>query len=87
MSENENKDLENNLDENKLKQVDIEDLIDNGVADDLVEGSTEEEKKQNKKKLKEQLLISAGIGKNVIDKTLDVVMHESMPVLSTKTSI
>lgn len=78
MSENENKDLENNFDENKLKQVDIEDLIDNGVADDLVEGSTEEEKKQNKKKLKEQLLISAGIGKNVIDKTLDVVMHESM---------
>lgn len=86
MSDNENKDLENkNLDEEQKvtipstgEQVDIEDIIDNGVADDLVEGSTDEEKKENKKKLKQQLLISAGIGKNVVDKTLDVVMHESM---------
>lgn len=86
MSDNENKDLEKNNSEEEQKvtipstgeQVDIEDIIDNGVADDLVEGSTDEEKKENKKKLKQQLLISAGIGKNVIDKTLDVVMHESM---------
>ena len=86
MSDNENKDLENkNLDEEQKvtipstgEQVDIEDIIDNGVADDLVEGSTDEEKKENKKKLKQQLLISAGIDKNVVDKTLDVVMHESM---------
>lgn len=75
MSDFENKDFENGID---AKQVNIDDLIDNGVSDDLVQGATEEEKKQNKKKLKEQLLISAGIGKNVINKNLDVVMHESM---------
>ena len=45
---------------------------------DSESGATEEEKKSNKKKLKEQLLVSAGLGKNVVDKNLDVVMHESM---------
>jgi len=67
-------------DENKefIEQVNIEDLIDNGVSDDLVTGDTEEEKKENRKKLKEQMLVSAGIGKNVFSKNLDVVMHESM---------
>lgn len=83
MSENENKDLEKNQDEqisisSLSDQVDIENIIDNGVSDDLVEGDTTEEKKENKKKLKQQLLISAGIGKNVIEKSIDVVMHESM---------
>lgn len=82
MSDNENKDLEKNQEEISIsslnKQVDIEDIIDNGVSDDLVEGETTEEKKENKKKLKQQLLISAGIGKNVIEKTIDIVMHESM---------
>jgi len=37
-----------------------------------------EEKKSNRKKLKEQLLIEAGLGKSIIDKNLDLVMHESM---------
>lgn len=61
-----------------ISQIDIEDLIDNGVSDDMVTGATEEEKKQNRKKLKEQLLVSANLGKNVINKNLDVIMHESM---------
>lgn len=84
MSDKENKDLQNNNDEQMVtipatgEQVDIDEIIDNGVSDDFVEGNTTEEKKENKKKLKQQLLISAGIGKNVIDKTIDVVMHESM---------
>lgn len=84
MSDKENKDLEKQNEEQMVtipstgKQVDIDEIIDNGVADDLVEGKTTEEKKENKKKLKQQLLISAGIGKNVFDKTIDVVMHESM---------
>ena len=52
--------------------------MDNGVSDELVTGSTEEEKKANRKKLKEQILVSANLGKNVINKNLDVIMHESM---------
>lgn len=43
-----------------------------------VQGATEQEKKENKKKLKEQILVSAGLGKNVLEKNIDVVMHESM---------
>lgn len=60
------------------EQLDIDALIDGAGIDDLVTGATEEEKKSNKKKLKEQLLVSAQLGKNVINKNLDVIMHESM---------
>ncbi|MBQ9790830.1 MAG: DNA topoisomerase 4 subunit A, partial [Clostridia bacterium] len=41
-------------------------------------GATETETKSKRKMLKEQLLVSAGLGKNILDKTLDTVMHESM---------
>jgi len=75
--ENENKKLDNN-NVNDVSQINIEDIIDNGVSDELVSGATEEEKKQNRKKLKEQILVSANLGKNVINKNLDVVLHESM---------
>ena len=61
-----------------VSQIDIEDILDNGVSDEMVTGATEEEKKENKKKLKQQILVSANLGKNVIDKNLDVIMHESM---------
>ncbi len=60
------------------EQLDIDAIIDGAGIDDLVTGATEEEKKSNKKKLKEQLLVSAQLGKNVINKNLDVIMHESM---------
>lgn len=53
------------------------DSIDTKV-DSMSEGATEEEKKENKKKLKEQILVQAGLGKNVLEKNIDVVMHESM---------
>ena len=74
------------MDENKndeilgkdISQIDIEDILDNGVSDELVSGDTVEEKKEAKKKLKEQILVSANLGKNVINKNLDVIMHESM---------
>ncbi len=73
------KDNENieNKDE-KSEQINIDDIIDGGGIDDLVSGDTEEEKKNSRKKIKEQLLVSANLGKNVINKNLDVIMHESM---------
>ena len=77
------KEFENNKDQKEkidkdVSQLDIESILDNGVSDELVTGSTEEEKKANRKKLKEQILVSANLGKNVINKNLDVIMHESM---------
>ena len=67
------KEFENNNETNKeneviqdVSQLDIESILDNGVSDELVSGSTEEEKKANRKKLKEQILVSANLGKNVI---------------------
>ena len=77
------RDFENDKNENKksndeVSQLDIESILDNGVSDELVTGDTEEEKKANRKKLKEQILVSANLGKNVINKNLDVIMHESM---------
>ena len=60
------------------EQIDIQDVMDGEISDDLIKGKTAEEKKQNRKKLQQQMLVSAGIGKNVITKNLDVVMHESM---------
>ena len=74
-------DFENKNDEILGKDMSAHDTDDiEAIAESLSEndGATAEEKKSNKKKLKEQLLVSAGIGKNVVDKNLDVVMHESM---------
>ncbi len=71
------KDQNDELNE-KANQLNIDDIIDGTGIDELVSGDTEEEKKNNRKKIKEQLLVSAKLGKNVINKTLDVVMHESM---------
>ena len=53
------------------------DEIDTKV-ESMSEGATEAEVKENKKKLKEQILVQAGLGKNVLEKNIDVVMHESM---------
>ena len=71
------KDELNNDNEILGKDIDADDIEALAHAEDVA-GSTEAEKKSNRKKLKEQLLVSAGIGKSVVDKTLDVVMHESM---------
>ena len=46
--------------------------------ENMTEGDSEEERQEKKKKLKEQILVSAGLGKNVLEKNIDVVMHESM---------
>jgi len=72
---------ENNNDEILGKGIDA-DNIDAIVAEMTDEEhevcATESETKSKRKLLKEQLLVEAGLGKNIIDKTLDVVMHESM---------
>ncbi len=41
------------------------------------EGSLEE-KTEKKKKIKQEMLVTAGLGKNILQKSVDVVMHESM---------
>ena len=75
--ENKNENKENDIVKD-VSQLDIESILDNGVSDDLVSGSTDEEKKENRKKLIEQIWVSANLGKNVINKNLDIIMHESM---------
>lgn len=59
-------------------QINIDSVLEDGSMEHLIEGTTDEEKKESRKKLKQQLLVSANLGKNVINKNLDVVMHESM---------
>jgi len=74
-------DFENKNDEILGKDLSGHDADDiEAMAESMseAEGASLEEKKSNKKKLKEALLVSAGLGKNVVDKNLDVVMHESM---------
>ena len=70
------KDFENSKD--IREQLSLDQLTDNGAPEELVTGDTEEERKANRKKVKEQLLVDAMLGKNVINKNLDIVMHESM---------
>ena len=48
------------------------------MIESLVEDVDEKDKKEAKKKAKEKLLVSAGLGKNIITKNLDMVLHESM---------
>ena len=74
------KDFEEN-DEILGKGIDADniDAIVSEMTDEEHEvGATETETKSKRKLLKEQLLVSAGLGKSVVDKTLDTVMHESM---------
>lgn len=53
--------------------IDVDEYIEQTIS-----GETPEEIKENKKKAKEKILVTAGIGKNVIKKSIDTVMHESM---------
>ena len=85
--------IKNQLDsENSTEEEMVEnDVLDGQVGlDDLlaqVEQTSEnsvsgeasiEEQKERKKQVKEQMLVQAGLGKNVIQKSVEVVMHESM---------
>lgn len=54
-------------------QVDIEEYLEN-----TVEGESIEEKQDAKKKVREKIFLTAGIGKNVIRKSVETVLHESM---------
>ena len=67
----------NENDENKeiKSEAEIEELADMVASDDSL---SEEERKEARKKAKEKMLVSSGIGKNVIQKSVEVVMHESM---------
>lgn len=54
-------------------QVDIEEYLEN-----TVEGESVEERQDAKKKVREKIFLTAGIGKNVIRKSVERVLHESM---------
>lgn len=59
-------------------QVGFEELLQKEIDDDVTEHTTPEEKAELKKETKQKLLVQAGLGKNIIQKSVDVVMHESM---------
>ena len=74
-------DKDMNNDEILGKNIDadnIEAIVSQMTDEEHEVGATENETKSKRKALREQLLVSAGLGKSVIDKTLDTVMHESM---------
>lgn len=59
-------------------QVGFDEFLEKEVMDEVNENTTIEEKIEIKKEAKQKLLQSAGLGKNIIQKPVDVVMHESM---------
>ena len=59
-------------------QVGFEELLQKEVDEDVTENTTPEEKAELKKEAKEKLLVQAGLGKNIIQKSVDAVMHDSM---------
>lgn len=65
------------IDGNDIDDLDTDAGLEN-MVESLVEDVDEKNKKEAKKKAKEKLLVSAGLGKNIINKNLDVVLHESM---------
>ena len=69
--------MDNNDEENKdiKSESEIEELADMVASDDSL---SEEERKEARKKAREMMLVDAGIGKHVIQKSVETVMHESM---------
>lgn len=59
-------------------QVGFDELLEKEVEEEVTEHTTPEQKAEIKKEAKQKLLQSAGLGKNIIQKPVDVVMHESM---------
>lgn len=59
-------------------QVGFEELLQKEVDAEASPTTTPEEKAEIKKEAKEKLLVQAGLGKNIIQKSVDLVMHESM---------
>ena len=59
-------------------QMGLDELLQKEVDEDVTENTTPEEVAEIKKETKQKLLVQAGLGKNVIQKSVDVVMHESM---------
>ena len=59
-------------------QVGFEELLQKEVDEEMTTDTTPEEKAEIKKEAKQKLLAQAGLGKNIIQKSVDVVMHESM---------
>lgn len=59
-------------------QVGFEELLQKEVDEEASATTTPEEKAEIKKEAKEKLLVQAGLGKNIIQKSVDLVMHESM---------
>lgn len=62
-------------------QVGLDDLIDHmeQISEQSVTSDQSiEEQNEMKKKIKQEMFVTAGFGKNVIQKSVDVVMHESM---------
>ena len=92
-NENNGKNNDDKIEElkNKLNSDDENTILDGQVGlDDLIEQMEQvseqsvttdqsiEEQAELKKKLKQEMFVTAGFGKNVIQKSVDVVMHESM---------
>ena len=59
-------------------QVGFEELLQKEVDEEVSATTTPEEMVEIKKEAKQKLLVQAGLGKNIIQKSVDVVMHESM---------
>ena len=80
-------DNENNLTEEQTEnevldgQVGLDDLlaqVEQTSEDSATAGASLEQQKEIKKQVKQEMLVKAGLGKNVIQKSVEVVMHESM---------
>ena len=59
-------------------QVGFEELLQKEVEEELTASTTKEEREEIKKEAKEKILQLKGIGKNIIQKPVELVMHESM---------
>jgi len=57
--------------------IDADEGLEN-MVESLIEDVDEQDKKIAKKKAKEKILVQAGLGKSIITKNLDTVLHESM---------
>ena len=57
--------------------IDADEGLEN-MVESLIEDVDEQDKKLAKKKAKEKILVQAGLGKSIITKNLDAVLHESM---------
>ncbi len=75
---NSSQDYDNTVLDGQVGLDDFLEQVKQASEQSITADQTKEEQEETKKRIKQEMLVTAGFGKNVIQKSVELVMHESM---------